>query len=91
LLTLIGDDLSDRIAIMEPTGVNYQLLWGTQLARVGVEVRLFGHKKLRSFREYHLGLPDKDDGADALALAIYGWDYLESPRRFVQVRSQPIV
>jgi hypothetical protein len=91
LLTLIGDDLSDRIAIMEPTGVNYQLLWGTQLARVGVEVRLFGHKELRSFREHHLGLPDKDDDADALALAIYGWDYLESPRRFVQVRSQPIV
>ena len=76
---------------MEPTGVNYQLLWGTQLARAGVEVRLVGHKELRSFREHHLGLPDKDDDADALALAIYGWDYLESPRRFVQVRSQPIL
>jgi len=63
------------------------LLWGTQLARAGVEVRLVGHKELRSFREHHLGLPDKDDDADALALAIYGWDYLESPRRFVQVRS----
>jgi hypothetical protein len=76
---------------MEPTGVNYQLLWGTQLARAGVEVRLVRDKELRSFREHHLGLPDKDDDADALALAIYGWDYLESPRRFVQVRSQPIV
>jgi transposase len=87
LLTLIGADLSDTIAIMEPTGVNYQLLWGTQLKRAGVEVRLVGHKELRSFREHHLGLPDKDDDADALALAIYGWDYLESPGRFVQVRS----
>ncbi len=76
---------------MEPTGVNYQLLWGTHLARVGVEVRLVGHKELRSFREHPLGLPDKDDDADALALAIYGWDYLEVPRRFVQVRSQTIV
>lgn len=79
MLTLIGDDLSDRIAIREPTGVNYQLLWGTQLAMVGVEVCLVGHKELRSFREHHLGLPDKDDDADALALAIYGCDYLESP------------
>ncbi|WP_332961154.1 hypothetical protein [Microcoleus sp. AR_TQ3_B6] len=77
MLTLIGDDLSDRIAIREPTGVNYQLLWGTQLARVGVEVRLVGYKELRPFREHHLELRDKDDDADALALAIYGWDYLE--------------
>jgi transposase len=93
LLTLIGGDgdLANTVAVMEPTGVNYQLLWGTHLARAGVEVRLVGHKELRSFREHHLGLPDKDDDADALALAIYGWDYLEAPRRFVQVRSQTIV
>jgi len=90
LLTLIGN-AANTIAIMEPTGVNYQILWGTQLARAGVEVRLVGHKELRSFREHHLGLPDKDDDADALALAIYGWDYLESPRRFVQMRSHTIV
>ena len=76
---------------MEPTGINYQLLWGTQLARIGVEVRLVGYEELRSFRKHHLGLPDKDDDADALALAIYGWDYLEALRRFVQVRSQTIV
>ncbi len=91
LLALIGSDLTNTIAVMEPTGVNYQILWGTQLARAGVEVRLVGHKELRSFREHHLALPDKDDDADALALAIYGWDYLEVPRRFVQVRSQTIV
>jgi len=90
LLSLIGD-VANTIAVMEPTGVNYSRLWGTQLARAGVEVRLVGHKELRSFREHHLGLPDKDDDADALALAIYGWDYLEIPRRFVQVRSQTIV
>jgi hypothetical protein len=35
------------------------------IARAGVEVRLVGHKELRSFREHHLGLPDKDDDADA--------------------------
>ena len=91
LLALIGDDTGNTIAVMEPTGVNYQILWGTQLARAGVEVRLVGHKELRSFREHHLGLPDKDDDADALALAIYGWDYSEVPRRFVQVRDRTIV
>jgi len=93
LLVLIGSE-SDRqntIAVMEPTGVNYQVLWGTQLARAGVEVRLVGHKELRSFREHHLGLPDKDDDADALALAIYGWDYIDTPRRFVQMRDRTIV
>ncbi|MEG4840829.1 IS110 family transposase [Microcoleus sp. B9-D4] len=93
LLALIGSELDreNTIAIMEPTGVNYQILWGTQLARAGVEVRLVGHKELRSFREHHLGLPDKDDDADALALAIYGWDYQDTPRRFVQMRDRTIV
>ncbi|MEG4275175.1 MULTISPECIES: IS110 family transposase [unclassified Microcoleus] len=92
LLALIGSkNLENTIAIMEPTGINYQILWGTQLARAGVEVRLVGHKELRSFREHHLGLPDKDDDADALALAIYGWDYQDAPRRFVQMRDRTIV
>jgi hypothetical protein len=92
LLALIGsENLIDTIAVMEPTGVNYQILWGTQLARAGVEVRLVGHKELRSFREHHLGLPDKDDDADALALAIYGWDYVAAPGRFVQLRDRTIV
>ncbi|MEG4841268.1 IS110 family transposase [Microcoleus sp. B9-D4] len=93
LLALIGSELDRKntIAVMEPTGVNYQILWGTQLARAGVEVRLVGHKELRSFREHHLALPDKDDDADALALAIYGWDYQDTPRRFVQMRDRTIV
>lgn len=76
---------------MEPTRVNYQILWGTQLARAGVEVRLVGHKELRSFREHYLGLPDKDDDADALALAIYGWNYIATPKRFVQSPDRTIV
>lgn len=83
--------LQPDIAIMEPTGVNYSRLWGTHLARAGVEVRLVvGHKQLRRYREDYLGLPDKDDEADALALACYYFDYGTSPRRFVQVRDFPI-
>jgi hypothetical protein len=82
--------LCPDIAVMEPTGVNYARLWGTHLARAGVEVRLVGHKELRFYRELHLGLPDKDDDADALALGCYLFDYLDSPRRFVQIRDMTI-
>ncbi len=76
------------IALMEPTGVNYSRLWGTHLARSGVEVRLVGHKELRNYRENHLALPDKDDDADALALACYYFDYQDQQKRFVQIRDQ---
>lgn len=90
LLELIKDTKC-AIALFEPTGTNYSKLWGTHLARAGVEVRLVGHKQLRGYRADHLGLPDKDDDADALALACYGFDYLDNPRRFVQIRDVVIV
>lgn len=79
-------DLKPDIAVMEPTGVNYSKLWFTQLANAGVEVRLIGHRELRNYRAHHLVLPDKDDDADALALACYLFDYVDEPRRFVQIR-----
>lgn len=78
--------LKPDVAILEPTGVNYSRLWGTHLARAGVEVCLVGHKELRNYREHQLGLPDKDDDADALALACYYFEYRGQPRRFVQIR-----
>ncbi|MFB2894045.1 transposase, partial [Aerosakkonemataceae cyanobacterium BLCC-F50] len=84
-------DLKPDIAVMEPTGVNYAKLWGTHLARAGVKVLLVGHTQLRYYRESHLELPDKDDDADALALACYAFDYLDNPRRFLQERDYTIV
>ncbi|MEH2396245.1 IS110 family transposase [Nostoc sp.] len=83
--------LNADIALLEPTGSNYSKLWGTHLARAGVEVRLVGHKELRNYRANHLALPDKDDDADALALACYYFDYHTQPRRFVQIRDRNIV
>ncbi|MEH1817482.1 MAG: transposase [Nostoc sp.] len=83
--------LNADIALLEPTGNNYSKLWGTHLARSGVEVRLVGHKELRNYRANHLALPDKDDDADALALACYYFDYHQDPRRFVQIRDREIV
>lgn len=83
--------LKPDIAVMEPTGVNYSKLWGTHLARQGIPVYLVGHTQLRSYRANHLRLPDKDDPADALALACYYFDYCDDNRRFVQIRTEAIV
>jgi len=82
--------LRPEIAILEPTGMNYSKFWVEHLSRAGVEVRFVGHKQLRNYRENHLGLPDKDDDADALAIACYGFDYGSDLSRFVQVRDRLI-
>ena len=82
--------LKPEIAILEPTGMNYSKFWVEHLSRAGVEIRFVGHKQLRNYRENHLGLPDKDDDADALAIACYGFDYGSDLSRFVQVRDRLI-
>jgi len=82
-------ELKPDVAVMEPTGVNYMKLWATHLAQAGVLIALVGHKQLRKYRE-NLDLPDKDDQADALALACYYLEHQKSERRFVRMRD-PIV
>jgi Transposase len=83
--------LNPDVVVIEPTGVNYTKLWVTHLARNGVEVRLVGHKQLHHYRETVLQLPDKDDEADALALACYWFDYHQDSTRWVQIRDRTIV
>ncbi|MGL4618348.1 MAG: IS110 family transposase [Chroococcidiopsis sp.] len=82
-------DLAPTVAVLEPTGVNYSKLWVTKLAEAGVEVVLVGHKQLRGYRE-NLDLPDKDDSADALALACYYLEHQGKHRRFVRTRD-PVI
>ena len=77
------------VAVLEPTGTHYSRPWIKLLSDAGVEVRLVGHDKLKAYRK-HLDLPDKNDRADALALACYCFDYLDSPMRFVAVRGPEI-
>ncbi|MEA5579547.1 IS110 family transposase [Anabaena sp. UHCC 0451] len=77
--------LKPDVAILEPTGVNYSKFWTQLLTRAGVEIRLVGHKELRRYRENHLGLPDKDDDADSLAIACYYFDYCSDRSRWVRV------
>lgn len=79
--------LKPDIAIMEPTGTNYSKLWGTHLARQGIQVRLVDHSKLSAHRQT-CQLPDKDDESDSLVLAHYGWVYHDDKGRFLQVRDE---
>ena len=81
--------LKPDVAVLEPTGVNYSKFWVTKLAEAGVEIALVGHKQLHAYR-VNLDLPDKDDSADALALACYYIEHNKSDRRFVRIRD-PIV
>lgn len=81
--------LNPDCVILEPTGTNYSRLWGTHLARAGVEVRLVSHQALKAHRQV-LQIPDKDDQLDAYALADYGLQYYDQPLRFLQVRGDTI-
>jgi hypothetical protein len=75
--------LNPAVAVMKSTKGKYQRLWITRLVRAGIEVRLVGNK-LPTYRN-NLDLPDKDDEADALALACYYFEYQHLPRRFLLV------
>ncbi|WP_107668045.1 transposase, partial [Cyanothece sp. BG0011] len=81
--------LKPDIAIMEPTGINYQKVWGNILAQNGVEVRLISHRALSTHRD-HLDLPDKEDETDSFALAHYGLQNLNNKSKFLTIREQPI-
>lgn len=77
--------LKPDVIVLEPTGINYIKFWVTKCAEAGVMVALVGHKQSNRFRD-DLGLPDKDDEADALALACYYLKHQSNPLRFVRIR-----
>lgn len=70
-------------AILEPTGVNYSKIWAQSLAANGVEVLWVGHCELASFRRDNR-LVGKNDYADALALATYGYRRHNKPKYFIK-------
>lgn len=72
--------INPDIALIEPTGTNYSRLWVNVLSNQGVLVKFVGHQELRNYRAYQLNLPDKDDNADALALACYAFDHPQANR-----------
>lgn len=82
--------LNPDVAVMEPTGTNYSKIWAAKLTQAGVAIALVGHIELRNYRK-NLGLSDKDDAGDALALACYYLEHKDSSlNRFVRMRD-PIV
>lgn len=80
-------DIKPDAIALEPTGVNYTRLWVRKMSEHGVKVMLIGHTQLRSYRK-NLGLPDKDDPADALAIGAYCAEHYSRPERFVLVRDE---
>ncbi len=83
--------LRTDIAVLEPTGVNYSKIVGDSFSPRGYRGSFSGSQTIEAYRKNILELPDKDDQADALALACYCFDYLNVARRFVQIRASNIV
>ncbi|MDG2992024.1 transposase [Candidatus Synechococcus calcipolaris G9] len=74
-------EIDPDVAVYEPTGECYSRQWVERLGELGIETKGVDHKRLRSYR-IGLGLPDKDDFADAIAMACYALDPLKSKARF---------
>lgn len=75
--------LEPDIAILEPSGIHYAELWYRILSTRGVKVLWVGHVEISAYRRSHR-LPSKNDRADALALACYGWEHLHDPDFFLR-------
>jgi hypothetical protein len=63
-------DLKPDVVVMEPTGVHYSKLPSIVASKESIEVLWVGHQEVRNYRISNR-LPNKNDLADALALASY--------------------
>jgi hypothetical protein len=70
-------------AALEPTGVHYSRLWAELLHANGIKLLWVGHCQLKSYRKSNR-LPNKNDYADALALACYGFEHCGKDNYFVR-------
>jgi hypothetical protein len=68
--------------VLEPTGVHYSWIWAHVLKSHGVKILWVGHSEVASFRKSKK-LPDKNDAADALALAAYALGFWNYPEAFL--------
>ncbi len=83
LETLLSEYSAD-IAILEPTGIHYSTIWAKKLKSAGTLILWVGHAQLKYYRST-LRLPNKNDQADALALAAYGHQFLGQPEYFLSL------
>lgn len=77
-------ELKPNYAVLEPTGMHYSKLWALRLAAQGCQILWVGHAQLKSYR-ITLRLPNKNDAADAFALAQYGQQYLNKDGYFLSL------
>lgn len=75
--------------VLEPTGIHYAKIWAIVAEYIGVEVRWVGHQE-SVFTRRSERLPNKNDQADALALAAYAWKHWEQLEYFLDFRPDPI-
>ncbi|MEM1167834.1 MAG: hypothetical protein AAGJ08_01760 [Cyanobacteria bacterium P01_H01_bin.35] len=75
--------------VLEPTGIHYAKAWAIVAQYVGVEIRWVGHQE-SVFTRRSERLPNKNDQADALALAAYAWNHWENSEYFLDFQPNPI-
>ncbi|MGD1712857.1 hypothetical protein [Dapis sp. BLCC M172] len=75
--------------VLEPTGIHYAKVWAIVAEYVGVEVKWVGHQE-SVFTRRSERLPNKNDQADALALAAYTWNHWEQSECFLDFQPNPI-
>jgi transposase len=76
-------------AVMEPTGIHYARIWVHHLEQAGKPIRWVGHREIRHYRESNK-LPNKNDNADAIAIAAYAVERWDRPGAFVDGEGNPI-
>ncbi|MBE9124892.1 MULTISPECIES: IS110 family transposase [unclassified Coleofasciculus] len=82
--------LKPDVIVLEPTGVHYSWLLAHICHCEGIEVLWVGHCEATHYRKSNK-LPDKNDLADALALAAYAHHYWGKPDQFLQFEPGAIV
>lgn len=83
-------ELEPDYVVLEPTGVHYSWIWAHILKRNGIKILWVGHCEVASFRKSKK-LPDKNDAADALALAAYALTNWEYPEAFLGYEHEAFV
>jgi hypothetical protein len=83
-------DLAPNAVVMEPTGVHYSWIWSHICQAEGIKVLWVGHQEAVHYRKQHK-LPDKNDQADALALAAYALAHWDDDDFFLQFEAGSVV
>lgn len=81
--------LEFTVAILEPTGIHYSRIFAETIAHAGRQVLWVDHVVIANYRKAHQ-LPNKNDQADAIALACYGWEHRGKSRFFVSLEGSRV-